>query len=59
LGVFAVVVNLEMYNYDHGVEASQVDFIPPSEIGIKLAAFGLARLEGNAKALPCSIIVIY
>ena len=54
-----MVVNLEMYNYDHGVEASQVDFIPPSEIGIKLAAFGLARLEGNAKALPCSIIAIY
>jgi hypothetical protein len=41
------------------MEASQVDFIPPSEIGIKLAAFGFVRLEGNATALPCSITAIY
>jgi hypothetical protein len=40
---------------DGNVEASQVDFIPPSEIGMKFAAFGLAPLEGDVKAIRYSI----
>jgi hypothetical protein len=44
--------------HERGVEAGQVDFIPPSEIGMKLAEFGLVRLEGDAKALPYSIIAV-
>jgi hypothetical protein len=49
LGIRVSVVNWKVYSTIAAWKQATRDFVPLAEIGMKLAAFGLVRLDGDAR----------
>lgn len=60
LGMRVVIVDFDVYTITTWKQQAQwiLFLLPSAEIGMKLAAFGLASLEGDADISPCSIVTI-